>query len=62
MYIFYVASSSYHWSYIFLLHLSPGEFDVYSLPVNESQNREMGQFGLKSADTDTDINTDRVVK
>lgn len=46
----YSAALSYHWSYIVLLHSSPGEFDVYSLLECESSRREMGQFEAKSAE------------
>lgn len=50
MHISYSAALSYHWSYIVLLHSSPGEFDISSLLECESSRREMGQFEAKSAE------------
>lgn len=55
----YAAGSSYYWSYISLFHSSPGEFDIYHLPVKESEER--GQFDAE-INEDCNINTDRVVK
>lgn len=51
--ISYVAGCSYDWSYIFLLHSSPGEFDIYSLPAMSLRGEKWVSLMLKSAEAIT---------
>lgn len=53
MNISYAVGSSYYWSYIFLLHSSPGEFDFYSLPVMSLRGERWVGLMLKSAEAIT---------